>query len=398
MSEQVPDYAPGGSSYRRLMIALPAAGLAAFAPLYSPHGLLPVLSRAFDVTEPTAALAISAGTFGVMLAALPWAIQADKWGRPRAIKAGLVLAATLGWASLLAPDLPVLLVIRLVQGMCASAVPALLIGYLSEQVDRRYTVLAAATYVSGNTVGGMLGRVIGAPIGVWFGWQVGVGAVNLIATVATIVVCLALPPPHAQVAALGTVRDTLRLVAMHLRDRALVAVYAQGFLLFGGFIALYNYLAYRLEGPPFGLSPALTSLLFLAYLAGTVTSRLSGGWCLTWGRRQVLVGGAVVYLSGVLLTLIDNVWAIMAGLLVLTGGFFTSQAVANGWSGARPREGTVQSTALYNMGYYSGAAIIGWALGFPYRLFGWTGLVVFVAALIVLAQLLVLTARDLREE
>ena len=44
----------------------------------------------------------------------------------------------------------------------------------------------------------------------------------------------------------------------------------------GGFVACYNYLTFRLEAAPLGLSTTVTSLLFLAYLAGTVSSPLAG--------------------------------------------------------------------------------------------------------------------------
>ena len=43
----------------------------------------------------------------------------------------------------------------------------------------------------------------------------------------------------------------------------------------GGFVAVYNYLGFRLEGPPFFLPASLASLVFLAYLAGTVSSRVT---------------------------------------------------------------------------------------------------------------------------
>ena len=44
----------------------------------------------------------------------------------------------------------------------------------------------------------------------------------------------------------------------------------------GGFVAVYNYLGFRLSGEPFSLPATLISLIFLAYLSGTVTSRWAG--------------------------------------------------------------------------------------------------------------------------
>jgi YNFM family putative membrane transporter len=43
-------YRPGDSGYRRITVALFAAGVATFALLYSTQALLPVLARAFSLS------------------------------------------------------------------------------------------------------------------------------------------------------------------------------------------------------------------------------------------------------------------------------------------------------------------------------------------------------------
>ena len=63
----------------------------------------------------------------------------------------------------------------------------------------------------------------------------------------------------------------------HLRDSALLMLFAEGFLLMGGFVAIYNYLGYRLLAPPFGLNQAERSgLIFSAYLVGIFSSAWMG--------------------------------------------------------------------------------------------------------------------------
>ena len=54
---------------------------------------------------------------------------------------------------------------------------------------------------------------------------------------------------------------------------ALVAI---PFLLMGGFVAVYNYLGYRLLAEPFSLPLAVAGLVFLAYLGGSVSSAVAG--------------------------------------------------------------------------------------------------------------------------
>ena len=56
-------------------------------------------------------------------------------------------------------------------------------------------------------------------------------------------------------------------------------LYAQGFLLMGGFVAVYNYLGFRLEAPPFLIPASLASLVFVAYLSGhLVLAAVRGAW------------------------------------------------------------------------------------------------------------------------
>jgi predicted MFS family arabinose efflux permease len=377
------------------MIALPAAGMATFAPLYSAHGLLPRIGATFDVPATTSSLYISSGTIGLTLGALVWSVLGDRYGRPKVMKAAMLLAVAIGVLTISMPTFPLILATRVLQGFALGALPTLAMAYLSEQVERKYTVIAAGAFISGNTVGGLSGRLIAAPIGAEWGWRWGVGAVLLVSLVATIIFCVTLPPPRTQLKTIGSVSEMFSNVWFHLRTPWMDAVYLQGFLLFGGFIGTYNYLTYRLEGEPFNMPTSLVSLLFIAYLAGTVSSKMTGGWALNWGRRRVINAGAAVYAVGLLLTLVHNVFAILAGLVILTGGYFMCQAIASGWAGALPTRGTAQSTSLYNMGYYAGSAIIGYLCGFPYRWFGWPGVVVSVLACIALAQLLIVSRKEL---
>ena len=62
-----------------------------------------------------------------------------------------------------------------------------------------------------------------------------------------------------------------RLIA-NLRSPRQLTLFAQGFLLMGGFVAIYNYLAFRLTAAPYHLPVTVVSLISFAYLAGTVAA------------------------------------------------------------------------------------------------------------------------------
>ena len=115
---------------------------------------------------------------------------------------------------------------------------------------------------------------------------------------------------------------------------------------------------------------------------GTVSSRLTGRWVPRLGRRRVLVSGTVTMAVGALLTLSGALPVVVVGLLVLTAGFFAAHATASAWVGARATTGRAQATALYNVAYYSGSALVGWLLGYAWSGPGWRAV---VGAVVVLA-------------
>jgi predicted MFS family arabinose efflux permease len=172
-----------------------------------------------------------------------------------------------------------------------------------------------------------------------------------------------------------------KTLGTHLRNARLLALYVQAFLLMGGFVAVYNYLGFRLSGEPFSLPATVISLIFLAYLAGTVTSRWAGGLTERFGRRTVLLAGIALMTAGLALTLTGMLALILVGLLIFTGGFFAAHSIGAGWTGAIAASGRAQAASLYNLAYYLGSSVIGWAGGIVFQSLGWTALAVAVIAL-----------------
>jgi MFS transporter, YNFM family, putative membrane transport protein len=182
----------------------------------------------------------------------------------------------------------------------------------------------------------------------------------------------------------------------NLRSPALLAIYAQGALLMGGFVAMYNYLGYHLAEEPFGLPVTVVSLVFVAYLAGTWTSPLAGRLAVRHGRRAVLRTATAVMIAGVLLTLVPSVWVVLVATVLFTGAFLAAHAVASGWAGAAATAGRAQSTSLYNLGYYAGSSAFGWLGGVFLTGLGWAGTVLMTVVLALFALVLasVLLPRD----
>src|SRR5699024_12284210 len=119
---------------------------------------------------------------------------------------------------------------------------------------------------------------------------------------------------------------------------------------------------------------------FRAYLAGTASAPRAGELAARHGRYAVLVASVLVMLAGLLLTLTGPLWLVLTGLVVLTAGFFGAHSVASGWAGARAVTARGQSTGLYNLAYYGGSSVLGWAGGLAFEAVGWGGVVAFVTA------------------
>ena len=159
------------------------------------------------------------------------------------------------------------------------------------------------------------------------------------------------------------------------------------------FVTVYNFLGYRLLEEPFGLSPLLVGLVFLAYLAGTASSPAAGRFGNRLGRRAVLLGGVLLALAAALLTLTHLLAAVLLGLVLFTIGFFAAHTSASGMVGNRARVGRAQASALYLLAYYARSSIGGWLGRFAYERGEWPAVVGYVTGLLVVALGLALLLR-----
>lgn len=109
-------------------------------------------------------------------------------------------------------------------------------------------------------------------------------------------------------------------------------------------------------------------------------------------RRSVSVrpdGRTLAMLAELVLLLADNVAVLLAGLVLITGGFFIAHAAAAATTGsaAHPNYRS-QASAVYNTCFYLGSGLGGWLLGLAFDHAGWPVLTLFAAALLLAAAAL----------
>jgi YNFM family putative membrane transporter len=366
----------GSKGFRRINLALFAAGLATFMVLYCVQPLLPLFARDFGLTPTESSLAISVATGALAVAIVPLSMLSERWGRMPVMTASLFATALLQLAVAVSPNFTVLLALRALQGLAVAGLPAVAMAYLAEEVHRGSLGFAVGLYIGGNSIGGMAGRVITGLVTDLGGWRWAIGVVG-VASLGCALLFRAVMPSSAN---FRPKPIRLRTLTGCFRDSGLIRLYLIGMLLMGSFVTIYNYLGFRLTAAPFGLSQAIVGLISVAYLAGTVSSPVAGRLVDRYSRRQVLWGTAVVSVLGLGLMLSDDLVLVVAGLLLVTAGFFAGHTVASGWVSARATH-PAQAAASYQLCYYLGSSVGGSVGGLAFSGGGWVAVTAFTAAL-----------------
>ncbi|MGU3537161.1 MFS transporter [Methylobacterium sp. A54F] len=380
----------GTPAFRRTTIALAAAGFSTFAVLYGVQPLLPVYAEDFGVSPAESSLALSLPCAMLAVALLVVSPLSEVWGRRPVMLVSLFASAILTVAACLVPSWHGFLALRALTGLAASGLPAVAMAYLSEEMHGRAIGLSMGLLIGGNAAGGMIGRLIAGIIADHASWRLGLGTIGVLALGAAIAFAWLLPPSRRFVAHPMRWREVPGTFTQHFRDAGLPWLFSEAFLLMGGFVCIYNYIGFRLLDPPFSLSQTAIGAIFVVYLAGTASSAVTGEIASRLGRRKVLWLAITVGLAGILMTLSQNLWVIVGGIVVVTVGFFGAHSVASSWIGRRALRDRAQASSIYLCLYYLGSSVLGTAGGWFFAHSGWGGVVAFVGGLYGLALIVAL--------
>src|SRR5471030_2752172 len=361
-----PRIAAGSADFKRINRALFFGGFACFALLYSVQPLLPLLSHQFALTPAQSSLTLSVSTAALALSMLASSALSDRIGRKPIMVAALVLAAVLTLLCAAAQSYPQLLALRMLLGIALGGMPAIAMAYLGEEMEPRSLGLSMGLYISGSAFGGMAGRVLTSVLSDVLSWRVALAAMGVAG-----------------------------LLSAWEFWRGLPWLFAISFLLMGCFVSVYNYIGYRLLGAPFGLRQSVVGAISFLYLIGIFSSVWAGRLADRLGRRRVLWLMLGVTSAGLLLTLSNALPLIVAGVALLTFGFFASHSVASSWVGRRAGAPKALASALYLFFYYMGSSVIGSATGVMWARAAWPGVVGMLAVVLALALLIAFRLRKL---
>ncbi|MXP52607.1 MFS transporter [Pantoea sp. Seng] len=375
----------GSPQFMRVTLALFSAGLATFALLYCVQPILPVLSQQFGVSPAESSISLSLSTGLMALGLLVTGPLSDAIGRKSVMVTALMLAAICTLISATMTSWQGILMMRALIGLSLSGVAAVGMTYLSEEIHPRVIAFSMGLYISGNSIGGMSGRLLTGVLTDFFSWRVAIGVIGCFSLAGALMFWKILPASrHFRPASLRP-RSLLINFRLHWRDKGLPFLFAEGFLLMGAFVTLFNYIGYRLLSAPWSLSQAVVGLLSVVYLTGSWSSPKAGAMTSRFGRGPVMIGATAIMLVGLLLTAFDSLWLILPGMMLFTAGFFAAHSVASGWIGPRARRAKGQASSLYLFSYYVGSSVAGTLGGVFWHSYGWTGVTLFISVLLLLA-------------
>ncbi|HVI37417.1 MAG TPA: MFS transporter [Gaiellales bacterium] len=361
----------------RASAALLLGASSMFANMYATQAILPEIGRELNASAAVTGLSITVVVAGVALGAWVHGPLSDRIGRWRVMVTSATLivvpTALLG----LAPNLPVLLALRAVQGLLMPGLLVVAVPYIMERFDGPRQGAAMGAYTSSLVFGGFVGRVGTAVAADVVGWRLALASLAVPTLAGALMMRAWLPADRPG----QHVRRSLRgVVAEHARNRLVLTNAVCAGATFFGFVGIFTYATYKLTAPPIDLSLSEAGLVYGVWLVGafvTPVTRLGG----TIGPQRLLPALVAVSLCGALLTLVDALPAIVLGLALMAFAMFTVVPVCQLLIPRLVSHHRGTATSLHLTVYYAAGALGAYVPGLVLHR-GWPSLVAVCCAAI----------------
>ena len=362
-------------------------GLAAFltlVDLFATQAILPALAKAYGVRPAAMGLAVNASTLGMAIAALGVAFFSRHIDRRLGIVISLALLSIPTALLALAPDLATFAALRIAQGLCMATAFALTLSYLAEHCSATDSAGAFAAYIAGNVASNLVGRLAAASLVDYLGIAANFLAFSALNLSGAVLVWFWLG--RAAPAPMGVAQASpFAAWAAHLRNGALRACFAIGFLILFAFIGTFSYVNFVLVREPLALSMMAVGFVYFVFLPAVLITPLAGLAVTRFGTRAVFWGALAAALAGLPLLVLPNVAAVLAGLALVGAGTFFAQATATGFVGRAATADRGSASGIYLASYFSGGLAGTALLGAVFERFGWAACVAGIGLAILLA-------------
>lgn len=378
----------GTAEYHKANIALFSGGFCTFAIIWGTQPILPDIAEQYNITPAVSSLSVSVTIIALAISLLITSSISEAYGRKPIMTFALVSAAILTIFTGFAPTFELLLVFRALQGITLAGLPAVAMAYLGEEIEPRSLGLTMGLYISGNSVGGMSGRIISGVLTDVFNWQTAIIFMGVLGLAASIMFHYLLPASKHFEAKPLQFKPLGRSLLSHLKTPSLIYLFLLGFLAQGSFVSMFNYMGFELVKAPYFLSPTAVGFIFVVYIVGTFSSTWMGMLADQYGKRKILQLSLLIVLIGGAITLQEHLIFKIIGLAVFTFGFFASHSINSTWVGNIATHDKAQAASLYLFAYYVGGGVGGTISGVFYSDFGWVGVVGMIIVLSIISLLL----------
>ncbi|CAH0211295.1 MFS transporter [Chryseobacterium sp. Bi04] len=379
----------GSLRLRYIKLCIFFSGLSVFAQLYLFQPLLPMAAEQFNVTVGDTSLLVSSSTIGMALGLLFFAFKADSYSRKRLMVFSLISSALLTIISTWIPNLSLLIGIGVLKGFVVSGVSAVALAYLTEEVYLAAVPAAISMYLSGNTIGGMSGRILATIAAGEFGWRNAVFIIGLESLILGLIFWKLFPESKFFNPQKTDYHQKVKQMKGFLMNPYMLRLYFIAALLMGVFVSVYNYLTFRLEAEPFSLSHFIIAFIFLMYIFGVFGTMITGKLSKRFSKNNILKSFILLMLCGLCLLLSENLYMVIFGLGIFTLSFFAAHTMASQMTALHARKGKSSATSIYWLFYYFGSSILGSGTGYLLHSFSWN---VFISVLVIAVILALLLA------
>lgn len=361
----------------RRQIAILLAGICAFLNLYATQSLLPELQQEFHASISKTSMTLSATTLAVALFAPLAGGIADKYGRRRTL---LWAVLAMGLSTLLlamAPTLEWIIGLRFLIGLCIPGIFTSALAYIGEEWSLTEAAKVTSLYISGNVLGGFLGRFLTGFFTEHFGWKPAFLFLGLFTLLCLPAVRYWLPRPKRFIPS-PSIQEALSNIRPLLLEPPLLVTDIIGFGILFSQVATFTYIGYYLAQPPFSLHPDQIGAIFTIYLIGMLITPATGHWSTRFGRHAVLLTAMIIGSLGMLLTLRHDLFLILTGLTLSSASVFASQAAATSFIPKVAKHHRSTAVGIYVSCYYLGGSAGAQLPSLLWTPLGWTGCVLMV--------------------
>jgi MFS family permease len=378
-SEQAPVVAP--------LTVLVASALLVLAQLYLAITLAPVIGEVFGGSGRAAAAAV--GTTYALAYGLGFLIfgpLSDRYGRKPILVPGMVVLAlaTAGLAA--APSLPMVAVLRAIQGLLAASFSTVALAYVGEALPPRWRSTGIGAMSTAFLSAGIVGQVYAQAVAQALSWRWVFGLAAPAFLIAATAMALILLEPPRSATPISLAQKYKELGAMAVR-RELTLLNAASFPVLLSFVAMYAALGPVLR-TQFGLDETGVLFVRLAGLPAILLAPLAGWLVGRYGPIRVSVAGYMIAAAGLAAEgiSVSAPWALIISSVIFVLGVATIVPAVIAVVGGRGGSSRASALSINGVAVFAGASLGPLAAQLP---IGFTGLMLILAVLLMIAAGLV---------